>query len=312
MEKYQETFEKVQALIKKKKSLQEVSEILNLKDYEIIGLVKLMREQGYLVDYVDGDLIKLQKPTNKEDIYEIPNDMSTIPLLIISDTHLTNKAARLDILKYLYEEAEKKGVKQVLHVGDLTDGIYTNRPQQINELICHGYDEHLDYVVEKYPRFDGKIYFVGGNHMQTYFRNGGSDLGRAISKEREDMVYLNPDTADLKIGKLNIRMHHGSGGKAYSVSYKLQKYAETINPKDNIHMVLQGHFHNAFYMYYQNMHCFQVGALIDETPFSRSLGLKNEKSCYWVNVQTDSKGNPIVVEPKLETFEHSKKLSKKR
>lgn len=294
---------KIKYLINKKKSLEEICDILDVKDYELIGMVKLLKEQGHMIDYVDGELIKLKRLIEKDYVYEIPHDLEELKMLLISDTHLCNKSDRLDILEYLYQKADQKGIKHVLHVGDLTDGMYTNRPQQISELRVYGFDEHLKYVVEKYPKADNiKTYFVGGNHMDTYFRNSGSDLGKAISKERDDLVYLNPDTADMKIGKTKIRLHHGSGSKAYSVSYKLQKYAETISADDKVHILAQGHFHNAFYMYYNDIHCYQVGSLEDETPFSRSLGLKNEKSCYWLNVKLDDNGKPVMVETELETF----------
>ena len=49
-------------------------------------------------------------------------------------------------------------------------------------------------------------------------------------------------------------------------------------------------------------HCFQIGALEDETPFSRSMGLKNEKSCYWLDITLDDKGNIYTITPELETF----------
>ena len=184
----------------------------------------------------------------------------------------------------------------------MTDGIYLNRPQHIYELRCVGFDEHLDYVVNKYPHFSGKTFFIGGNHMDTYFKNGGSDMGKAISREREDLVYLNPDTADLKIGKVGVHMHHGGGGRSYSLSYKLQRYVETLPQDKKIDIVMQGHFHNAMYMYYMGKHCFQVGALEDETPFSRSMGLKNEKSCWWLDIDFDDKGNIYSITPELETF----------
>ena len=189
--------------------------------------------------------------------------------------------------------------------------MYLNRPQHIYELRCVGFDEHLDYVVNKYPHFSGKTFFIGGNHMDTYFKNGGSDMGKAISREREDLVYLNPDTADLKIGKVGIHMHHGGGGRSYSLSYKLQRYVETLPQDKKIDIVMQGHFHNAMYMYYMGKHCFQVGALEDETPFSRSMGFKNEKSCYWVDIDFDDKGNIYSIEPTLEVFE-GKKLIRRR
>ena len=301
---------KLKYLINKKRSLEDICKVLELKDYEVIGLVELMKQDGELVDYVNGEIVKLKKPLQSDDIYQIPNNMEHLKLLLISDTHLCNKADRLDILRYLYEKAEDKGIKQILHCGDLTDGMYLNRPQSIYELRCVGFDEHLDYVVNKYPTFSGKTYFIGGNHMDTYFRNGGSDLGTAISRQREDMIYLNPDTALLQIGKVGIQMHHGGGGRPYSLSYKLQRYVETLSQDKKIDIVMQGHYHNAMYMYYMNKHCFQVGALEDDTPFSRSMGFKNEKSCYWLDINLNDRGEIHSITPELETFD--KKLVRKR
>lgn len=305
-----EIINKIKYLINKKKTLKEICEELELKDYEVIGLVELMKQDGELLDYVNGEVIKLKKPIQNNDIYELPNNMEHLKLLLISDTHLCSKYDRLDILNYLYDKAEDRDIKYVLHCGDVLDGLYVNRPQHIYELRCVGFDEHLDYVVNKYPHFSGKTFFIGGNHMDTYFKNGGSDMGKAISREREDLVYLNPDTADLKIGKVGIHMHHGGGGRSYSLSYKLQRYVETLPQDKKIDIVMQGHFHNAMYMYYMGKHCFQVGALEDETPFSRSMGFKNEKSCYWVDIDFDDKGNIYSITPKLETFD--KKLIRRR
>lgn len=302
---------KLKYLVNKKKTLPEICETLELKDYEVIGLVELMKQDGELLDYVNGEIVKLRKPIENFGVYEVPDNTHHLSLLMISDTHICNRADRIDILNYLYDKAENKGIKYVLHCGDVLDGIYVNRPQHIYELRCVGFDEHLDYVVNKYPHFSGKTFFIGGNHMDTYFKNGGSDMGKAISREREDLVYLNPDTADLKIGKVGIHMHHGGGGRSYSLSYKLQRYVETLPQDKKIDIVMQGHFHNAMYMYYMGKHCFQVGALEDDTPFSRSMGFKNEKSCYWVDIEVDNKGNIYSIEPTLEVFE-GKKLIRRR
>lgn len=224
-----------------------------------------------------------------------------IRLLLISDTHLANKADRLDILRYVYDKAEKTGVDAILHSGDLLDGIFTNRPQQLLELRCYGYDAHLEYVVKNYPKYSGKTFFCMGNHENTYIRNGGAEIGKAIAREREDMVYLGDQTGEMKIGNLRVHLHHGYGGQAYSRSYKLQRYAETFT-EDKPHIIQTGHVHNAFYMYYNGIHCFQTGSLEDPTPFSKSLGLPNEKSVWWVDAEVDSKGNLISITPQLEVF----------
>lgn len=302
---------KIKYLINKGTSFQDICLKLELKDYEVIGLVELMKQNGELVDYLNGEIIKLKKPVQDDNIYIVPNNLEKLKLLLISDSHLCNKADRLDILNYLYDKANNKEVQAILHCGDLLDGMYLNRPQHIYELKKVGFDEHLEYVVEKYPRLDNiKTFFIGGNHMDTYFKNSGADMGKAISREREDLVYLNPDTADLKIGKVGVHMHHGGGGRAYSLSYKLQRYVESLPQNKKIDIVMQGHYHNAMYMYYMGKHCFQVGALEDDTPFSRSMGFKNEKSCYWLDISLDDKGEVHSLTPELETFE--KRLIRKK
>ena len=48
-----ELVNKLTYLFKKKKSLLEICKELELKDYEVIGLVELMKQDGELVDFVN-------------------------------------------------------------------------------------------------------------------------------------------------------------------------------------------------------------------------------------------------------------------
>ena len=113
-----EIINKIKYLINKKKTLKEICEELELKDYEVIGLVELMKQDGELLDYVNGEVIKLKKPIENFGVYEVPDNTHHLSLLMISDSHLANKADRIDILNYLYDKAENKGIKYVLHCGD--------------------------------------------------------------------------------------------------------------------------------------------------------------------------------------------------
>ena len=109
---------KLKYLINKKKSLLEICKELELKDYEVIGLVELMKQDGELLDYVNGEIVKLKKPIENFGVYSIPDNTHHLSLLMISDTHICNRADRIDILNYLYDKAESKGIKYVLHCGD--------------------------------------------------------------------------------------------------------------------------------------------------------------------------------------------------
>ena len=298
---------KIKYLISKKKSFKEVCELLKLKDYEVIGLVELMKQDGELIDYIDGELIKLKQPRQSNDVYEIPSKLEKLKLLLISDTHLASKYDRLDILRYLYQKAEDKGINYVLHSGDLTDGL--KRQEQIYDLREISYTGQRDYVIDKYPKSDIPTYFIAGNHDLWWIRQCGADICRDIANQREDLHYLGSDCADLKIGKLKVRLYHGKGGGAYAKSYKIQKYLDAIPTEEKPHILQTGHVHQAFYYKQDKTHCFQTSCLQDLTPFERSMGFNNDKSCWWVDVEFDDKGNVYSVSPTLETFE--KKLIKR-
>lgn len=293
---------------KKKPYINQICVDLELQEYEVYGLVEMLKNEGYLYDIIDGKIVKV-KPIKENEIYQIPNNLEHLKLLLISDTHLASKFDRLDILNYLYDEADKKGVNYVLHSGDLTEGL-SGRPQQLYELKETSYTGQRDYVIDKYPKADIPTYVIAGNHDQWWIKQCGADICRDISNNREDLIYLGSDCEDLKIGKLRIRLYHGTGGGAYAKSYKLQKYLDSVPMEERPHILQTGHIHQAFYMKQGNTHCFQTSCLQDQTPYERSKGLSNDKSCWWVDVYMDNKGNPVKINQELETFD--KKLIRRR
>lgn len=158
-----ELCDKIYYMAKKRKSFNKICEELELKDYEVIGLITLMNQAGYNIDYLNGEIIVRKNPPKNQDIYEIPNNLEHLKLLLISDTHLGSKYDRLDILKYLYAKAGDKEVKHILHSGDFTDG-RSNRAEQVYELREPSYEGQVQYCIEKYPKFNGKTYAIQGNH----------------------------------------------------------------------------------------------------------------------------------------------------
>jgi len=293
----------------KNKDITVISKDLGLKDYEVYGLITILKEKGYLYDIIDGKVIKLNKPIKESDVYMLPNNLETIKLLLISDTHLASQYDRLDILKYLYEEAERRGVNYILHSGDMVDGRST-RPQHIYELKETSYSGQRDYVIDKYPVSEIPTFIISGNHEAMWYKNNGTDIIKDICKQRQDLHYLGSDCEDLMIGKLRIRLYHGIGGSSYAKSYKLQKYLDSIPIEERPHILQTGHIHQAFYMKQGKTHCFQTSCLQDLTPYERSMGFNNDKSCWWVTVIVDKNGNPVKISQELETFEKS--LQKKK
>lgn len=307
----EELLDKMRVYLSKVKSrdLEKISKDLNLEYYQVYGLIMMLKEKGYLFDVIDGKVIRLDKPIKEDDVYTLPCNLETIKLLLISDTHLASKYDRLDILRYLYSKAEDKGINYILHSGDLVDG-RSNRPQHIYELKETSYSGQRDYVVDKYPVSEIPTFIIAGNHEAMWYKNNGSDIIKDICDLRPDLHYLGSDCEDMQIGKLKIRLYHGVGGQAYAKSYKLQKYLDSIPMEERPHILQTGHIHQAFYMKQGKTHCFQTSCLQDLTPYERSMGFNNDKSCWWVDVIVDKNGNPIQVKQELETF--GKKLVRKK
>lgn len=286
--------------LKKPPTVLEVCESLKLEEYQVLGLLALLKQRGYLFEVIDDKIVKMM-PMKSKDVYEIPNNLEKIKLLMISDTHLASKYDRLDILRYLYAQAEDRGVNYVLHSGDLCEGV-SGRPEQIYSLKEASYTGQRDYVVDKYPQSDIPTYIIAGNHDLWWVKKAGADIVKDICTQREDLHYLGSDCEDLKIGKLKVRLFHGKGGQSYAKSYKLQKYLDSIPPEETPHILQSGHIHQSFYMKQGNTHCFQTSCLQDLTPFERSMGFNNDKSCWWVDIYMDNKGKPAKIVQELENF----------
>ena len=94
-------------------------------------------------------------------------------------------------------------------------------------------------------------------------------------------------------------------------SYKLQKYLDSIPLEERPHILQTGHVHQSFYMKQDDTHCFQTSCLEDLTPFARSMGLANDKSVWWVDVNIDDRGKIESINQELETF-NAKKLVRRK
>jgi predicted phosphodiesterase len=309
---YKELFDKIYNLSKKKKSFSEICELLELKDYEVLGLISLMKESGYVIDYVNGNIININNDlTNKKGFF-IPKDKSHIRFMALSDTHLGSKWDNVDLLKYAYGLAEDKECDFVTHSGDILEGdFHSKRPDHVYQVRAHGL-EQVDYAIDKYPQSSLKTYFCIGNHDLTFVKTCGADIGKMIAKERPELIYLGQDLADLEFEKIKIRLRHGAGSASYSKSYKLQKYCETLPVSDMPNIILQGHFHFSGYFKNRGIYCFNVPSLQGYTPFAKAMGMESEMGFWIIDLYTDKDGNINRITPELYNFDGKEKTLRKK
>ena len=203
---------------------------------------------------------------------------------VISDTHLANRNARVDVLGAVYDVCEVEGIKIVLHLGNLVDGDFKwNR----SELLAHGVEGQLVYAAENYPKREGiETHFITANcHEGWWARDIGLDIGRHMHNTfrdlgRNDMQWLGHVETDLSLHPENkravLRLFHPGGGSAYATSYPLQKHVEAWQGGEKPQIALFGHYHKYGAFYPREVYSFMPGAPCDQTLFMRMRKLPAE------------------------------------
>jgi predicted phosphodiesterase len=223
---------------------------------------------------------------------------------LVSDTHCSSRYEQHSYLELAYDDFLKEGIKRVYHAGDLSEGWYQNRPGHIFELHKIGFDQQRDYIVKTYPRRDGvETDVIGGNHDATHQKNGGADIVAAVCKERADMHYLGQ--ADAKVWltpKVDMDLKHPDGGSSYAYSYRPQKIVESLPGGDKPKIMVIGHYHKNFFMFYRGVFIICIPSFIRQTPFMNGLALVSDVGYVIIELKTNENGDVIELTPRFKMF----------
>lgn len=236
--------------------------------------------------------------------YSVGKD--NVRYLAISDTHIGNVNYDPALMSHAAKVAKEMKVDFAVHVGDVVDGWYQNRPQQVFELNAIGGDQQVDMAVKEMSKLgDIPLRFITANHeWNTYMRGAGIEVGGMLedrlTKEGMDAKFLGNDEGHLVLGNgTKITLLHPDGGSSYAVSYKSQKIAESLEGGKKPHILHIGHFHKAEYIFWRNIHIVQTGTLEGQTKFMRGKHLAAMKGFYIIDVTTNKKGDVDVFTPRF-------------
>lgn len=300
--------------LKDKESVENLCKKLELKENELYGLVELLQVEGYNIDIVTVDGVdRVSKSINRRltrSLKESIDQLEEIKLCAISDTHLGSKVQQLGLLNKAYREAYLRGITTVLHCGDMVDGDYRNkRPAHPYELFVHGFDEQAEYIITHYPYVEGMTtYFIDGSHDQTHYLNGGATVGTWVSKIRDDLKYLGCDRYIYMAGSkknVKIEMYHPGGGSAKALSYNPQEYINNMAPGEKPRLLLQGHYHKSYFMFYRNVHAIEVPCFMDKSGFIIKRGMSNIVGCYFITMYVNKNGEIQYFIPEEYLFDSS-------
>jgi len=209
-----------------------------------------------------------------------------VKFAVFGDAHMGHKNYRPDILEKMTKDGRKQGVEFYLNAGDTIEGM-SGRDGHIYELDYVGATAQMDYFAEEFKRFRGKdVYSIEANNSHGgWFKskgNMGLDIGPELDARAKDYKFIGYDEQDLKLDNgLVLRLRHPGGGSAYALSYKMQKYIESISSGKKPNILLEGHFHKSQQMFYRNVCGIDVGALQEQSPFMKKIGTPSHLG-YWI------------------------------
>lgn len=231
------------------------------------------------------------------------SDCTSITFGLMGDTQMGSKYTQLTLLNEFYDICAERGITDVYHTGDITDGLKM-RPGHEYELYLVSADEMCDDVIKNYPKRKGiTTYFITGNHDASLYKHVGFDIGKAISRDRDDLVYLGRDCARVNLTpNCTMELRHPWDGTAYALSYKMQKMIEAMESDSKPNILAVGHYHKAEYLFYRNVHAIQTGCFQSQTPFTRGKGISVHLGGWIVTVNVYKDGTIKSIVPEFIPF----------
>jgi hypothetical protein len=163
--------------------------------------------------------------------------------------------------------------------------------------------QQANYIINNYPYVEGiNTYFITGDQDKTHMKKKGSDIGKKIASEREDMIYLGANRCTISIKNLKILMQHRKSKIPYTVSYKPQFYISSIRSEDKVDILLHGHWLQAEKMPFRGVEEFSVPGLVATTPKMKDEGIQNTTGAWILNIHLTPKGGLEKIEPEFIPF----------
>lgn len=248
----------------------------NITRTHLLNALDNIMEEGYNIK-IDKGLVFLgeEKDVKEVEAYYDWENNRTFSFGLIADTHLGSKYQQITALKDYYEHVHNRGITTVVHAGDVVDGykVYDKSGDgHLRELWLTSFTDQKEYVIDQYPYYpDMKTYFIEGNHDRAFWSQVGISIGHEIGLAREDLICLGAYGAVIDFGGYKVHLHHGAGGTAYALSYKLQKLIEEITMPD-INLVLMGHYHTYINTEIRDIRAIQPGCFQAMTPYAKRRG----------------------------------------
>lgn len=239
---------KLLALIAENKSLNEISNALQMSNKQLYNLFTVIKNKGIEFEknyYVDGNIKYVEangfcSNNNFSNSVHIYSDAkkNSFKAIVTSDLHIGNSCQRLDLLDKLYNYCVRESIHNIFICGDLIDGTYNSEPQIMTP------DEQINFIIKKYP-FDKNIlnFVTLGDHDYSALLNANQNITTALQSYRHDIIPVGFELGQIGIKNDKFFLKHTFNPKYKNLSqYKI--LSQQIPIENSI--VFNGHFHRGF------------------------------------------------------------------
>jgi len=241
------------------------------------------------------DLLTHLQTTTAKSVEKVIGDKGHLKFALVSDTHLGNKQSAKSELSDFYKKAWDEWVEAFIHCGDLVDWTWNVYKGQMYELENVWYDEQLKATVNDYPYYwDIKTYVVWWNHDESFLKENGANIIKNIAHLRDDIIDMWFYDARIKLNGVDINAHHWWWNMSYAKSYKPQKLIENIDTRNQPDIFASGHWHDALYMAYRNIHSFLPWAFLKQNLLAKRFNLGNTIWGWIVEVDIKEDGSSEI------------------
>lgn len=274
MEENIDLISSIKGEIVKERSLSYLSEKYKVSEFEILGIVKKLKDEGVNISYSEKNkeayiVINDHPDFSKENNYFFNEDVDDITkVAFIADTRFGSKHEQIAILNDMYKNFAGKGVKYVFLLGNLLEGPYKNNNnlEYGKSLITNDAYGQADHFIEYYPYVEGiKTLFITGENEHKFSKD--LNVGEYISKERDDLIYLGPRSCNVHFNEVKFRLEQLKNGNAYTIAYPPQTYMRSMSSYEDYDAIfLSGTRTIQHFPAIRDTQIFSIPSVVERTP----------------------------------------------
>ncbi len=223
--------------------------------------------------------------------FNIEND---IKIGIVADTHLNSYWERLDLLNLAYDYFEKEGIRQVIHAGNIIDGVSKFNMHEIKNI---GIDSQIKYLIDNYPKRKNikTFYIVADEHESWASKNVGLNIGTRIQNlaqnfGRDDLEYIGYIEGDIVLHFNDydyiIRVIHPGKGVTKGLSLRYQQLVDDMDEDNRPDMLIVGHYHKLLNLYYKGVYVIGVPSFQERSRFMKKQLIQSNLGFYTLTIKS--------------------------